>query len=425
MQIVILGAGIAGLSLGYFIQLFHPQHEVIIIESTSRPGGWIRSELLDDVLIEYGPRGLRGKGASAMMHLLDSLQLNDKVVLAADAAKHRYVLHKNRLMEAPKDLIVDDLWGALCAIIKEWRTPASHLSDESVYAFFERRIGKKWTDKLIDPALTGIWAADLHKLSMKACLPALWHMEKEHHSLIKAMLKKKWKKKTPSAPLHLIEKAPLFSFRNGLETLPKHIVAAFKGRILLNETVLSIQEKTVTTSSCTWHPDRIFSALAPSALTKIFADAPDIPAASLVLAHGIFPKKQLHVHGFGYLTPSQSNEKVLGAVFDSQTFPELYPTHGCVTVMMGGMRHPELIDASDEYCLGIAKDALWRHASLLCDQWNLNRVHQAIPQYTMGHLEKIHAFQEAHPECTWLGSGFGELSVTRIIEKSYQLAQSI
>ena len=78
-NIVVLGAGISGLSLAWKLKQKFPEDcKITILEKSHRPGGWIRSIEQDGFLFEQGPRSCRPKGAGlATLKLIEELGLRD------------------------------------------------------------------------------------------------------------------------------------------------------------------------------------------------------------------------------------------------------------------------------------------------------------------------------------------------------------
>lgn len=60
-------------------------------------------------------------------------------------------------------------------------------TDISVGAFFRKRLGNEALENLIEPLLSGIYGADIDKLSLKSTFPNFKEQEETHGSLIKGM----------------------------------------------------------------------------------------------------------------------------------------------------------------------------------------------------------------------------------------------
>ena len=54
-------------------------------------------------------------------------------------------------------------------------------------AFVRRRLGREVFDRLVEPLVSAVYAADMEQLSLDATLPQFREMEREHGSLIRAM----------------------------------------------------------------------------------------------------------------------------------------------------------------------------------------------------------------------------------------------
>ena len=61
-KICILGSGITGLSVAYYLKKYNPTAELIILEEQKSSGGVIESNVFGDCVVEWGPRGIRSKG---------------------------------------------------------------------------------------------------------------------------------------------------------------------------------------------------------------------------------------------------------------------------------------------------------------------------------------------------------------------------
>ena len=60
----------------------------------------------------------------------------------------------------------------------------------SVYDFFKRRFGKEFHDVLIEPFLTGVYAGNTRKMSIKHVLKKIWEIEQNYGSVILGFIKK-------------------------------------------------------------------------------------------------------------------------------------------------------------------------------------------------------------------------------------------
>jgi len=200
MVVVVLGAGIGGLSTAHYL-LKSQAHKVIVVEATNRVGGWIYSEKQSNrVIFEQGPRTLRPKGEAGIntLKLIQELGLaNDirPIRSSAPAARNRFVYINSKLYTLPTGLkplvravppftkpLIHGLWHDLTSVPK-------YVADDSIYNFVKRRFGKEFADYLISPLICGICGGDAKQISVKFLLNKFFEKEQEYGSVIKHYLR--------------------------------------------------------------------------------------------------------------------------------------------------------------------------------------------------------------------------------------------
>jgi len=104
---VILGGGISGLSAAYYAVNDARLSSVILLEASSRVGGWIRSRSSPSgAIFEQGPRTVRATdspGANTL-NLIEDLQLNDKLIhigLSHPGSRNRLIYMDEALHRLP------------------------------------------------------------------------------------------------------------------------------------------------------------------------------------------------------------------------------------------------------------------------------------------------------------------------------------
>lgn len=432
---IILGGGISGLSLAWHLQK-DPDAKITLVEKTPRLGGWIETLQREGFIFDRGPRSCRTRGSGvASLQLIEELGLESEVIPASPAASQRYLYLDKRLQAMPKSLpglLFSPLTNGLFkAIWQDIRTKGGPGRDESVAEFVERRLGRSFAERFFDPLVTGIYAGDMHKLSLRACFPFLAQWEMQHGGIVRGMFKKKNKPTDLSPFVQHMLKTSIFSFRNGMETLTQRLAERLKIEFILGDAVEKLDDGKISLlSGRTLEADHIFSTLPAYSLQKLlpFSDSLEqIGYASAATVNLGYRKKVLQNEGFGYLVPTSEHEKILGVVFDSSVFPKQGVEGTRLTVMIGNSRIPEFDSLSHQNFLSIALEAISRHLGIkqTPDLAEVKIAQRAIPQYLVGHLDRLDAFEretKRFPKLTILGSSFYGVSVNDCIAQAFHAA---
>jgi oxygen-dependent protoporphyrinogen oxidase len=109
--------------------------------------------------------------------------------------------------------------------------------------------------------------------------------------------------------------------------------------------------------------------------------------------------------GFGYLIPKKEGCSILGTLWDSSIFPQRAPEgHVLLRSMMGGATTPEAIDLSDAEVTEKTRAELKKIMDVDAepDFIRIFRHQRAIPQYVVGHAERLDAIHERLQESSGL-----------------------
>src|SRR6478672_3433304 len=176
-RVVVVGAGVAGLSIAWAIRQRSADVELVVLERGSRTGGNIQTECIDGYVCEAGPDGFLDN-APATLALVHALGLDAKLLPSNDAARRRYIFRNGRLHEVPAS-VRGFLRSSLLStrgklrLLAEPFARARAIDDESILDFATRRVGREAATVLIDPLVAGVFAGDAATLSLKACFPTL------------------------------------------------------------------------------------------------------------------------------------------------------------------------------------------------------------------------------------------------------------
>src|ERR1700756_5065945 len=249
-RIAIIGGGISGLAAAFDLeQRRQTAHDVeyTLYEASSRLGGVLRTEYIDDCVVEAGPDSFVTEKPWAA-ELCRLVGLGDQLIGSNDADRKTYILTRGRLVEMPDGLMfmvptkilptgLSPLFSwktKLCMAQELFHPPRAVDRDESVAEFVQRHYGSEMVDRLADPLLSGVYGGEAANLSVRAVLPRFAEMERAHGSLSRAMLAARKKAPQTGKPA-----PPLFtSLKNGMQHLAEVVVSRLSPSSLLTNTAV-------------------------------------------------------------------------------------------------------------------------------------------------------------------------------------------
>ncbi|MDZ7716117.1 MAG: protoporphyrinogen oxidase [Balneolaceae bacterium] len=433
-NIGVLGAGISGLSVAY--ELKNKGYKVTVYEKADEPGGVIRTKQEDNWILELGPNTLL-INSTPVSDFLDRLGLKDDCIEANPVAKKRFIIKNGEPVQIPLsawDFLFSNLFSAK-AKLKMLKEPfiGSANTEETIADFFIRRLGKEPLDYGVNPFVSGVYAGDPEKLSIKHTFSSLHEMEQNHGSIIKGMI---------ASRKGSTIKRSLVSFKDGMQALPKKIAFELSDELFLNTEVSQIAKQDsswkVKTQKDTFRHDAIISTIPAHTLSKVLDISEtntltDINYAPMSVLHLGFHKESIKhpLDGFGMLIPKVENYNLLGCLFSSTLFEQRAPKdHALLTCFMGGARNPELAHKPKEE---LYKIALRELQQLLGTKGNPVFKHHtfwshAIPQYELGYdfyLRTIEQIEKNNSGLFISGNFRNGVSVPDRIAKGIELAERI
>ena len=190
MRIAIIGGGLTGLTLAYYLQRAGLAYD--LFEADARPGGNLRSVAeAAGYQLEAGPNSLLL--SPELSELLHELGLSDDLEEAAPVSEHRYVLRGGQyraLPAAPPNLLTSSFFSLktkLRLLTELLRRPAPPVPGETVGAFFERHFGREVVDYAVAPFVGGIYAGDPYELQLALTFPQLAALEQQHGSVLRGL----------------------------------------------------------------------------------------------------------------------------------------------------------------------------------------------------------------------------------------------
>lgn len=434
-SICIIGGGISGLScLHYLSKKFESADaQITLIEKDIHPGGTAQTIRENDAIIELGPNGFLSSNP-ATLHLAEELGLKSELVQARADAKNRFIVHNGKLMKVPvtpPDFLKSGLFNPLEKItfFFEMFKKAQTQKQESVYAFTERRFGKKFADLFAVPMVKGIFAGDARAISLEAAFSKIKQAELDEGSLIRYALKQKRTKPT------------LYSFKLGMGQLIDVLYNKYTGRIRLGVEALSLEKSgdvfIIKTNKeeirahyiiiCTpaFAASQLSEDLYPQ-LSKALSGFQYAPVTVLSL---LIKSSQLQQKpdGFGFLYPdSVENKDILGVLFESDIFSgRCQNGKHILRVMMRpspaegreSCLNKALFELNNLFSTSITPEKVFFH------QWP-----KAIPQYDLNYsLRKatVERLLQNTPGLYLSSNYFNGVSFNECVEHARELAQNL
>ena len=236
--VAVIGGGISGLSAAFW--LLQNGMETIVLEQAHRPGGIIRSEGADGFLVDYAANCLLNY-LPEVNTLCDVVGVRDEQIYRSEAARNRYLLKNGRPVRFPRGplgFVRTNLWSikGKVRLLSEPLIPrAKSGEDETVSHFVRRRFGRETLDYIVEPFVGGSYAGNPSQMSLKSTFPMLYALEQRYGSLIIGAVLKRLRGSRASCPMHL------FSFREGMETLPRALSQYLGNSFIPNSRVMEIR----------------------------------------------------------------------------------------------------------------------------------------------------------------------------------------
>lgn len=403
-DIIVIGGGISGLATAWFLK--SRGRDVRVLEAGAEPGGCLKTISDNGFLVDTGPTSTLFK-EGALGELVRGVGLSNELIEANKVARNRYIVKNGNLVPLPMGpgaFLATPLFSGkakLRIFLEPFKGRAAR--EETVAQFVTRRLGPEFLDWAIDPFVSGVYAGDPDKLSAWAATAKVYALEAESGSLFIGAMARAFRGKA-SGPQ---PRGKLISFLPGMQALPAGVAEDLHGLVTLDAEVVEIEPRvnggwTVRTAQQGYEADEIVLATPAYHAARILAPLdPELsrelkaiwypPVASIALG---FKRNQVAdpLQGFGMLIPSKMGCVTLGTLFSSTLFPGRSSSDDVLlTAFIGGARNEGIVDQRDEELveqlladisplLGITGYPHYQRVTV----WP-----RAIPQYEMGHLERL------------------------------------
>jgi oxygen-dependent protoporphyrinogen oxidase len=431
-RIVVIGGGISGLAAAHRLTELRPPSHVTLIEASSRLGGTIRTDERDGFLLERGPDSFISEKPEAVA-LAKRLGLESRLIETNETYRRSFIVRNGRLRAVPEGfqlLAPSRIWPFLTTDIFSLagkarmaadlilpRRSANGLSDESLSSFVRRRLGREALERMAQPMVGGIYTANPETLSLRATLPRFLDMEREHRSLILAMLRKARSQADAEKSGTSGARYSLFlSFDRGMEVLVQALEHALVQSSATTITPVDIRKNTrvqsLSWTGASWTiqiqtgetleadalclavPAYIAAQLLSNVDAELSTQLNQIKYASTATINFAYDRAAIQhpLDGFGFVVPFIERRSLIACTFSSVKFAGRAPeNHVLLRAFVGGALQPEMfaLDETDmlssverdlRELLGIKTRPLFAEVA----KWQ-----NSMPQYEVGHLDRV------------------------------------
>ncbi|MDE0635808.1 MAG: protoporphyrinogen oxidase [Candidatus Poribacteria bacterium] len=461
---IVIGGGITGLSAAYRLKREAEKRdiplEITLLEASNRVGGVIQTEHRDGFIIEHGPDAFISTKPWAKA-LCEELGIADQLIGTNSKVRRSFVLRKGKLLPVPEGFymmapgsFVPFLKSPIFSLAGKFRialdlfiSRRSDTDDESVADFVRRRLGTEAFERMAQPMIGGIYTSDAENLSLKATFPRFLEMEREHGSIIKALLAQKRNAAQTSRGTSGPRYSLFLSFTDGMQTLVDSLAENLAGCIRLYSYVNSIEKKegeggwrVCLDDGEMLETDLICIALPAPQTSKILANVSPplaeklstIPYASSATVNLAFRREDIQhpLNGMGFVVPVTEQLNLIGCSFSSVKFENRAPAkHVLLRAFAGGNtfeananRNTTQIDLETlalkdvSNLLGIKEKPIF----LVVSQHA-----QAMAQYLVGHqklVSEIDELAKGLPSLALAGNAYHGIGIPDCIHSGDQAA---
>lgn len=450
--VLIIGAGIAGLAAAHEL-LQQGMQQFAVLEAAPDVGGVIQSVSFEDFSLETGPDSFLAAKPAAT-DLCRAVGLAGALTGCAEARPRTWIWHRGRLEPLPEGwqflaparmgpILRTRLlsWPAKARLAREFLGAATPSAGEiSVAAWTRAHLGPEVLQTLVAPLLAGVYGGDPAALSFRAALPSFAALA-EQGNLLRALWRQQASQRGPSQP-----PPPLFlTLRGGLSQLPQALAAVIgPDRLRLGRAVRAVTAagpgyqvrladgatqaaSAVIVAAPAWAAAEMLRPLEP-ALAAPLALIPYTSAATVHLAYRQAPPL---APGFGFLVPRGEGRRLLAATFVHQKFPHRVPPGAAlIRLFYGGALDPAATDLPEAALGQLAEEEVAAILRLrISPDWvRVHRWPRAMPQYTLGHADRLAQMAAAlqrHPGLAMAGAAFHGVGIPDAIASGQAAARKV
>jgi len=436
-RVAVIGGGISGLAAAHRLLELEPGCRLTLFEKSSRLGGVLRTVHEDGYQVEQSADNFITTVPWGV-DLCRRLGLADQLIQTNAAFRRTFVVRKRRLYRLPDGFLMmapTQMWplavtpilspaGKLRAAMEYFLPARRDDDDESMADFVRRRLGREVFERLVEPLVSAVYAADMERLSVMATLPRFRKMERDHGSLIRAMRRqmadrRKAAKSNPAGAAGLEKQSGarysmFVTLRDGLTSMVDAIASRLPpGSVRGNTSIRALERNgdggwslvteddarqtfdAVILATPSHEAARLLRPLDSSASERLAA----IEHSGTAIVSVAYDRSQIAhpLDGMGAVVPSIERSPLLACSFSSQKYAHRAPEGKLLLrVFAGGARAPEMAEMEDERLCRLLLEELGHILGLRGKPIYTNVAHWpgTMPQYHVGHRERVAAIEK-------------------------------
>ena len=416
MRVAVIGGGIAGLAAAAEFAAGGIE-ELHVYESTDRVGGKLRLQNVGDITLDVGAEAMLARRPEAR-DLCARAGITESLV--SPATTQASIWTGGALHPMPRTVMGMPADDVDFVRVERHAVPLPD-GDISVADYVRERAGVDVLDRLVEPLLGGVYAGHAESLSLAAAGPQLLALGPDPIA---------------AAAGYVPTPGPVFDgLEGGVGQLPAAVADAVQragADLRVNTLVRGLEREgttwTVQTDGGSSQYDAVVVAVpAPAASRLLSTVAPrasfalsDIPYASVALATFVF-EHELDLPGSGFLVPPVDHTSIKGATFSSNKWAWLKePGRTVVRASLGRYGEAASLQYDDPTLAQIAladlRDALGPLPEPVA--WHVQRWGGSLPQYLVGHLDKVTAIEADVASVTGLavcGAAYRGIGIPAVI----------
>jgi len=319
--------------------------------------------------------------------------------------------------------------------------------DESLGAFVRRRLGREALERVAQPLVAGIYTADPDELSLSATMPRFIEMERRERSVILALWRAARKAPAQHAGTSGARWSLFVTLERGMEELVQALAARLPaGAVRLKERVTGVAREDgrwrITTASGAGHAaDALI--LAPEAhqaarmlryvdpgLTHLLEGIPHASSATVSLAYRRADVRH-PLDGFGFVVPHAERRPIIACTFSSVKYAGRAPAeHVLLRVFLGGALDEGVLQGDDATLIQIAREQIGPLLGITVEPElaRVSRHAQAMPQYHVGHADRVTAIEQAvarHPGLRLVGGAYRGVGIADCVRSGEEAAERL